>query len=472
VFNRVNLDEYIPIMLDFTYLRRVISQFSLLISDNTVRNLIHEVFNGTQSEDYWKKHLNKSLSNPCGGIVEGEKEINVIVGTYSEIIELTKGRKKYNLEMNDILQLYTMMSIVLSPVISVNGIRDKGITEVCLSVVDKTFESMIRSFVMSMQRPGKRIMLTSATICSFDHGNLFKAHMQPRKITFGEGGDPLDTNAKMLILADSKRYHAIGRESRYNKEEEIVFKIRTILEIYGDSECMIITISQKEANKLMMALNKAGHSHPVKYYKAPETMGVSAKERVMIAVGVANKPSNAYDVITTNTEDSKVMLHEAVHADTWQAWSRVKDPSGKEESLIFALGCNFEECEALTHWRYDRKVCIQKTPNGYKKQVDVICGNEVITKPEIAKCKSFEEMLKEASIHKQSKNTAINIEKPLMSYNIRGFQKKMSRFLDSRESLLSLVINRTDVHALQQPDGRYFKALLTAIPVLTENTCN
>jgi hypothetical protein len=297
VFNRINLDEYIPIMLDFPYLRRVISQFSLLISDNTVQNSIHEVFNGTQDKNYWKHHLNKSLSNPCDGIVEGEKEINVIVGTYSEIIELTKCRGKYNLGMNEILQLYSMMSIILSPVISINGIRDKGITEIRLSVVEKTFDSMIRSFVMSMQRPGKRIMLTSATICSFDYGSLFKANMQPRKITFGEGGDPLDTNAKMLILADSKRYHAIGRESRYNKEEEIVFKIRTILEIYGDSECMIITISQKEANKLMMALNKAGHSHPVTYYKAPGTMGVSAKERIMIAVGVANKPSNAYDVI-------------------------------------------------------------------------------------------------------------------------------------------------------------------------------
>jgi hypothetical protein len=274
---------------------------------------------------------------------------------------------------------------------------------------------------------------------------------------FGEGGDPLDTNSKMLILADSKRYHAIGRESRYNKEEEIVFQIRTILEMYGDSDCMVITISEKEANELMRALDKAGHSHTVKYYKATETMGVSAKERVMIAVGVANKPSNAYDVITTNTEESKVMLHEAVHADTWQAWSRVKDPSGKEESLVFALGCNFEECEALTCWGYDRKVSIKNSPNGSKKQIDVLCGNEVITKPKIVKCKSFEEMVKEALIHKQSKNTGKNIEKPLISYSIRGFQEKTPRFLDSRESLLNMVINRTDVTHFNNQMGDILK---------------
>jgi hypothetical protein len=112
----------------------------------------------------------------------------------------------------------------------------------------------------------------------------------------------------------------------------------------------------------------------------------------------------------------------------------------------------------LTRWGYDRKVCIQNSSNGYKKRVEVICENEVIKGPEIVKCKSFEEMLKEASIHRLSKKMGENIEKPLMYNNIRGFQKKTPRFLDSCESLLNLIINRTDVHALQQPDGRYFKA--------------
>jgi hypothetical protein len=297
-----------------------------------IQNSIHEVLGGTQDEHFSKNHLNKILRNPSTGIAEGENENNIIVGAYDEIIELTKNRKKYNLEMNDVLDLYSMMSIVMSKTISVNGIRDHGIIKINLSAVDQTTVKMNQSYTMSMQSENRRILLTSATICSYDYGQLFMGGVKPRKISFGIGGDPMNSNSKMLILADSKKYHVIGRNSLYNQKEEIVYKIINILEMYGDSDCIIITLNKKESIKLKTALVEAGHPYEVTYYKAPEMMGVSAKQRVMIAIGLANKPSNSFDVITTNTEESKVMLWESIHCDTWQAWSRVKDPSGKVPS--------------------------------------------------------------------------------------------------------------------------------------------
>jgi hypothetical protein len=44
--------------------------------------------------------------------------------------------------------------------------------------------------------------------------------LQP--VMFGRGGDPMDTNSKMLILPDTKRYHAIGERSLSNRQEEIL----------------------------------------------------------------------------------------------------------------------------------------------------------------------------------------------------------------------------------------------------------
>jgi hypothetical protein len=455
--NIVNLDKYISAALDFKYLRRVVTQFSLIMSDSTVKTTIHEVLSGTLDEDYWKHHLNKSLSNPGPGIVEGENESKVIVGAYNEIIELTKERKKYNLEMNDVLDLYKMMSIVMSKTISVSGIRDQGIIKINLSAVNQATIKMIQSFVISMQSDWRRIFLTSATICSYNYGKLFMGGIKPKKISFGIGGDPMNTNSKMLILADSKKYHWIGERSLYNKNYEVISKIINILELYGDEDCIIIALNVKEALRLKSALEKAEHPHDVTYYKAPEMMGVSANERVMIAVGIANKPSNCFDVITTNSADSRVMLWESVHCDTWQAWSRVKDPSGKVPSLVFALGCTVEECKALTIWGYNRKVKIEPYIERQKRQINVVCENGIVTSPSIKKCKNFEEMIKEGLLHKQSENPRKKIENLLIYYNISSFSKKNRQILHSCEELIKIILNRTDSYAMQSPDGKYKK---------------
>lgn len=457
VFNRVNLDKYDLMLSNFTYMRRVITQFSLIIREPVIKNSIHEVLGGAQDEDYWKHHLNISLKNPSPGIVDGENETKVIVGAYNEIIELTKDRKKYDLEMSDILDLYDMMSIVMSDVISVTAIRDQGIIKVNLAAVDQTTTKMIQSYTMSMQSETRRIFLTSATICSYDYGKMFMGGVKPRKVSFGIGGDPMSTNSKMLILADSKKYHAIGRESTYNKREEIVEKIIQILDMYGDNDCIIITLNTREAIKLETILEEYGHPHDVTYYKAPEMMGVSANARVMIAVGIANKPSNSFDVITTNTTESKKMLYESVHCDTWQAWSRVKDPQGRVPSLVFALGCTVDECEAVTTWGYDRTIETEPYSNGRKKVIKVMCKSGLISRPLITKCKNFDEMTKESSLHKLSKKLPEKMEKPLIYYNIRGFTQKTGKSLHSSTDLINLVLNRPDAYAIQNPNGGYFK---------------
>lgn len=456
-FNRVNLEKYSEMLQSFQYMRRVITQFALIMKEDRVKNSIFEVLGGAQDEDYWKHHLTKSFRNPSPGIVDGENESNVIVGAYNEIIELTKEREKYNLEMDDILDLYKMMTIVMSEVISINAIRDNGIIKINIAAVDNASVKMIQSYCMSMQSEHRRIFLTSATICSYEYGKMFLGGVKPTKISFGIGGDPMNTNSKMLILADSKKYHIIGRNSRYNKKDEIISRIIEILERWGDNDCIIIALNTTESVKLTMALSEAGHPHEVTYYKAPEMMGVSADARVMIAVGVANKPSNSFDVMTTNTAESKRMLYESVHCDTWQAWSRIKDPQGKTPSLVFALGCTVEECESLTTWGYNRSLEIPAYVERQKRIITVKCEKGTISKPVVKKCKNFDEMLKEGSLHKLCKKFPEKSENLLITYNIRRFCKKMGESLHSSTDLIKLILNRPDAYAMQNPNGGYFK---------------
>jgi len=457
-FDIVNLEKYISIMTDFDYLRRVITQFSLIMKDNTIKTSVHEVLGGAQEEDYWKHHLTKSIPNPSTGVADdGENETKVTLGAYKEIIELTKKRRNYDLEMGNILDLYKMISIVTSKVISINGIRDKGTIKINLSAVDQLTTKMIQSYTKRMQSRNRRILLTSATICSYDYGQLFSGGVKLKKITFGINGDPVNNNSKMLILSDSKKYDAFGRNSRSNKRDEIVSKIISILEIYGDEDCIIVTISEREASSLEAALKAAGHPYEVTYYKDPKMMGISASQRIMIAVGVANKPSNAFDVVTTDTESSKRMLYESIHCDTWQAWSRVKDPNSEVPSIVFALGCTVEECEGLTTWGFDRSIEIAPYIERQKKRITVSCDKGLISKPQIKKCKNFDEMMKEASLHKRSKKTLKNTENLLIYNNIRRFCYKYPKILHSSEEIVKLIINRNDAYAMQKSDGSYIK---------------
>jgi hypothetical protein len=70
---------------------------------------------------------------------------------------------------------------------------------------------MINSFLMSMQTKAKRIILTSATVCSFDYSALFMGKIPPVNVLFGENGDPLNNNASMLILVDHKKYGSVAK---------------------------------------------------------------------------------------------------------------------------------------------------------------------------------------------------------------------------------------------------------------------
>jgi hypothetical protein len=126
-------------------------------------------------------------------------------------------------------------------------------------------------------------------------------------------------------------------------------------------------------------------------------------------------------------------------------------------SLVFALGCTVEECKAITTWGYDRKLEIKPYIERQKKEINVICENRIISSPIIKKCKNFEDLLKEACLHKLSKNTTKKIEHLLIYYNIRRFCKKNRRILHSCEDLVKLVFNRTDAYGTQKSDGTYFK---------------
>lgn len=454
---RINLSKYIPLMDDYENIRRVVTNFSMFLEEPTTANNVHIMYNDALDKDYYKHKLSRTLPNYYSDISKGEDPTKAVMAVYNEIIDLTINRGKYGLSMGDILLIYNMLAIITNDNIVIHGIREKNHAKVQLVAVDNMFTKMVKSFIMSVQNKTKRIMLTSATICSHDYNQYFMNGYTAKNVLFGDGGDPMNTNSKMLILADSKKYHVTGRNARFAQRDDIVTKICTILDMYDDDECIVITLNKLEALQLEKDLDAAGHKHTVTYYKAPEMMGVSAKARVMIAVGVADKPSNAYDAITETKEQSLVLREESMHADTWQAWSRVKDPSGKVPSLVFALGCSVEQCESIVTWGFNRTVTIGEHSERQKKIVNVNCTSTIITKPIVKKCSDFTMMLSECVLHKHCNKIVNSSAKNLLIFNIIRRFSRNELTIFSRSEFLGLFVNRSDVYAKQTDDGSYVK---------------
>lgn len=450
-----NPARFLALVDDYPYIRSIVANFTMFMEEETTSRAIFIMHNNASDDDYYKHKLSKTLKNNYTDIGK-ENSTKATMAVYEELIDLTKKRKEYNLHMSDILTLYKILCVITSDRIVVHGIRDRGHVKVNLVAVDQMFTNMLKSYMMSIQNNPARIILTSATICSHDYESYFMPGAEVHNMVFGNGGDPMNTNSRMLILADTKKFGVTGRNSLYNRKDEILGRITGILDRYGDEDCIITTMSMSEAQKLQKDLEAFGHPHLVTYYKAPSMMGVSAKARVMIAVGCAEKPSNAFDAIRDTKEESLILKEEAIHCDTWQAWSRVKDPAGKIPSLVFALGCSYDDCCNIVTWGYNRKISLEsyEQKNGYKTYVS--CKDN-ITKPIVKKCKDFDNMLTVAEMHKQCKNLfTSNCAKIPIYYNI-GKMRQNEVKISLQSELLNLFVSRDDVYAEQSINGSYFK---------------
>jgi len=219
----IDINRYLDVIPDYPELGKVILSFSKIIRSQEINTSRFEVLDAANNENFYEQHLrithiNKWRPDKC-------EYPKFSMACYSEIIDLTKNKTKYNLCLNDILALYNMLSISISYKILVHGIKDKGKTRIRLVAVDWMYTGMVASYFMSIENKNKRMWLTSATICSYDYRKLFMNENKLQSLMFGDEGDPMNTNGQMLIIADTKKYHAVGRESLFTNQEKIVQRI-------------------------------------------------------------------------------------------------------------------------------------------------------------------------------------------------------------------------------------------------------
>lgn len=386
----------------------IVRKFKELIESPKIRKAVEHALERVKAQNSYEMSPKQLFK--LDDLMTDRQRIKIVRNFYHEAVKFVKEIDRLNpLTVFDILQLYNILAVVTAHKVQVLAVRDNttGTIEVRIVAADTIYWTQIRAFIQRMQAH-RRIILTSGTIGSFDYQSMFRYNTPVNKVMWGKDGDPLNTNSKMWIYADHKKYTMNTGKVEYSLMDnigKIAKDIKRILEKthapgfdYKEmKDTKIVAINIKVRNKLTSELWKSGCEVKVDYYRSDESIGVRCDARAMITVGIAYQPSNSFDVVTDNAVDSYIKLHESVHSDTMQMLCRVKDPWGVQTSHIFMIGTNYRECKNVTTWGINRKVTPRVTENGRKCDVSVL--SEKISCPNIVSCYNITDMLKEASRH-------------------------------------------------------------------------
>jgi hypothetical protein len=383
------------------------------------------------------------------------------VTTYEEIVELCKDPDEAGLNIKDVLKLVEMLQVIQADRIVIGAVRDKKKTWINLTVKDDISFNAIRNFIRELDEKEQRIIFTSATIGSRNYSNLLSSFTGIEKhIVFGPNGDPMKTCEKMLILADSGRINDNSKvkSGMVLNKDRIVEGIKNIFNKYPNDKIKVITYSTNNYKIVKRWIEKAGVEHKdyeVDYYNSTATIGTKEDARIMICIGMAYQPSNSCDAITDTFEDSKILRDESVQAHTYQAISRVKDPNGKEESIVFGIGCTQSMLEKVCKWGIERRISFKDGGNG-RREVTVRDNGSIkyeLAKPNIIKCEDINDMIEKA-----------------VEYKTPRIVSKENEFLSECTKINSLNLPKKTPFLLRYNNTQYFSSFCRSF--LTVNNCD
>ncbi len=363
-------------------LQTLITTFRDTWSQENLQTSINEALaQGTNDKIAYKQKYSRLVKNEF----LMEDSVEFIAAIFTEIEQLVVDLSSNNAiqtKIASIITLYNILNFAFAANIQVNYKKERIVVDlendifnekvtVMTTVIDPLYNILIETFLKDMVDEGKRVILTSATIPGcYNYNKCCPPNHKIKNILFGANGDPMCTNDIFYIAPDHKKLTGKGRGSLYNKltREEYAQRIIQVLQSYGDDKCLIVAMSKKQAQIMQRTLKKLGHPHPVDWFNSKSMIGVTSTARVMISIGMGHKPSDAYDLFTESKDESTRRRIETEHADTFQAWSRVKDPEGKVPSIVFALGCTLEQCRDVCTWGYGREVEFIQTLPRQKKE--------------------------------------------------------------------------------------------------------
>jgi hypothetical protein len=461
--NKSNKKQYIT-------LERVVSNYHEIINCDNIIDAVKQLHNLALLKDspWWELKHTRKVENSKLKTSFGTKMKfndyknkwesvdvdlgNVNVETVQELIDLTPIRHEYNISMEEIKSVFNMLNIITSKQLTVKSRKfivddENGDYELSMDIlaINHEFKKKISQFMKEVQIDMK-IILTSATFCSYDYSQLFLPNTQIEDTFFGDEGDPHGTNDNYTLFCDTKTHSAIGDSSIINNKDEIIESCIEILDLHGDENCMIFCRNTHEHDIFENHFEKTEYKPCITYYRAPETMGVKSSYRVGIHIGLAHIPSDSYHAICDTVNDSKILAEERMHCDTWQAACRVKDPNGKESSISIMIGIIERDVCNIVQWGADRSVeIIPPEKKGEKKIINVHVNGDKISSPTVIDTRNWNETLIMSMVHRFGLYSAPQTMDCYECNNLRNNLMKEELSVDSKSSLLNAIFSDMEI---------------------------
>lgn len=263
------------------------------------------------------------------------------------------GLTKRGLDTKDLQRIFLSM-FAKEVVVTV----DNG--KVSLTIMIEDALAYLKAFVAKFGKD-KTVFVVDSYQPSVNFQGLFGTD-----VTHVNWGDPLNTNARQLIIADTAHWGS----RNFAKDPKLRARIKQTLECVLTQfppEKIIIVATNKSMAREIYSWNLS-NLVKITWFRSDWMRGVQAENRrVMVCVGGPFLPKRAYtdssksfnindfvvemDQLRTDAEKAPLIPYlfrlDDTRCEFTNAIGRVKDPEGKERSIVITLGMQIHEVKAL-----------------------------------------------------------------------------------------------------------------------------
>ena len=337
---------------EFSALRSVLAGFQALCNE------FLEIISELQAEG-GRGHVGKHLSRSAS--IKNPVPFKILAAAYNELVKLTVQRNELEISEESILTLRDICSIMGGSWCTFGYVSEQEGEAGRVYAVGNVgmLYHALTDFLSSRERAVK--IFTSGTLLE-PYTGFFKdlAGCGLVDAIFPEANS---ASRRMKIIPDRWTLDSKNFNRRF---ERIVSRIMDICREISPEKAYVIAPTVVKAARIRerlseLMLDKADLPE-VDYYRSDHTIGVERSERVCIAIGMAHVPSNACDHLATGKDSeeraisSAKIRNQSVQAATWQAWNRVKDPTGENESRIFCIGVRARQAADCATWGANRRL--------------------------------------------------------------------------------------------------------------------
>lgn len=229
--------------------------------------------------------------------------------------------------------------------------------------------------------PNAKACFVSGTLIERRPG--FLSALAHRELTHCVLHDRNETNSNLHIHPSKWRF------SDWKGDDGIDRAIKEIKEIsqnLGHKPIYLVAMNKSYSKRLKDALVTYSNIN-VDHYRSDLSMGYNRQERICIAVGEAHRPVRWCDPLAEGDNDAQRQLDSIqlrlneVHAATFQSWSAVIDPDGKEESHVYCIGVRAHKVSNIVTWGTNRRVMAYR--DSEDKTVTEVLVDEEFPRPKV-----------------------------------------------------------------------------------------